>query len=753
MPDKILLISALVGGVVLGALCSLVPPFHTLTHEFTALVTGLAALGSYFISARLSQVEHSAKFYTSILRSGLIATAFSAASVVTLGVANLLFYPCAFENGLTYFAVTWFPAVFFGNTVGAIIGAKGFRVGRQFLTLVTILLLSGIHDSLQLYFGPRIYPIDFLLGDVSQWWQRATMEIPSVHLLGRLYLILFTLTILAWGCWRFSWREGKRSLLSLPVTASVICVITALLWGSNFGIGIGRGNLHRVYKYTQTTGNLVLHYSADPELLHHLDAITRQAQWDYHFITQRWEIEPTKPVHIYLFESGNTMQRYTGTPFAHAGLGEVFIDQPIALTRALRHEMVHALHEVLDPSPLILLNRAMLEGTAMAFEGEYTLSPAAHARQAAALADDALPSLASMFRLGGFQAINEASAYETAGSFLGYLALTHGMDPFARWQQTLSFERAYGKNLSALEEDWKTFLRALHIPPEDRLQGNFLYDNSVNTSYLSLQCPKVGERDTGIASEAARFSAQGRFTDALPLYQELYEEKKELNWARSWAKCALDADDYSAALDIIDTVLHSRDLRSYERTVLLQDKILVLLKQRDWDALYATYDARAALDTGVATSNRMGETCLRDPELRETYAAILFEEDPVANYEHWEKLKQLRPGYGPILFLYALSGVPSARGLEPRVDAYLAAARHTPEIANALAPEMRSLYNEAFAERRYDLVRALCDSMVSNCTDERFRLQGVLGQRRVQFETDPTALGPLPISPGGTNAL
>ena len=87
-------------------------------------------------------------------------------------------------------------------------------------------------------------------------------------------------------------------------------------------------------------------------------------------------------------------------------------------------------------------------------------------------------------------------------------------------------------------------------------------------------------------------------------------------------------------------------------------------------------------------------------------------------------MKDARPGFEPILYLYAVAGVGVERGLKPRAGALIEATRFSARLANLVAPEMQSLYKEAFADRQYDLVRSLCEALITNCSDERYRLQG-----------------------------
>jgi hypothetical protein len=738
-----------VAGAALAGGCLFLPGLHTLTHEFSTLFTGVAALALYWVAGRNAKAkrnESSSGLDAASQTLPALCLAAALASVSALAVltlANEARFHCDIWTGLPFFLITWIPTALFAICAGTIIGALGVGWGIRLLVLMTALLLDGIHDGLQLYFGPRVYPTDFFLGDLASSVQRGSLSPSGSYLYQRIFLLAVTWVVWDLGRWVLLTRaeaqletfQSSVTLMKKRTVAGIISIgVIATCFGSYVGLGMDRKAMHRETPLEEHSAHFVIRYADAPEVLAAIDSIRRNAEWEWEYLNSIWNTNPTGKTNLYVFKDRETLQKHTGIGWAHAGIGEVFIELGSALSEVILHELTHALHSTLKPSPLVLASRGMLEGTATAFERRYAVLPEAHELQAAALRKGKLPSAESIMSLFGFLQNYEGAAYETAGSFLGFLVYTYGMESFIEFQQSLDYEKAYGKKLDVLGAEWRAFLGTIPARAETELYATQLFDTRVAPSYFSMECPKVGATQLPLQTQAHRQHARGEYKTSTDSYRILYEQAPSWKTAAPVARVMEDGEDWEGALSFLASVSEEINLEDYEQAAVMARRVRLLIKAREWEKLYATYDERAAGDYGLSAGNRFGEACLRDPQLREQYASILEEGDESTLAGFWRSMLDARPDFPPLLCMYAYVGIPKTAPLERREAALINAASLSSEIADLLAPKMRSLYNEAMAAREFPIAESLCRLLLDRCANAQHRYEGNLGLERLAFE-------------------
>ncbi|MEK7795229.1 MAG: hypothetical protein AAB353_11905, partial [Candidatus Hydrogenedentota bacterium] len=562
----------------------------------------------------------------------------------------------------------------------------------------------------------------------------------KIHVLNRVFVMFTAFSIwetARWFCERSSpAAQARRFGVARPALLGIIAAITALAYGSYIGAGIGRGALHAAYPASETTDHFVIHHSESASVLPQLDAIERNAEWNFAYLSALLGIQPTERLHLYLFDSGEGLHAFTGMDDAHAGLGEVFLTWDSALASTLTHELTHALHRELRPSPLILLRRGMLEGTAVAFERPYTLVPEAHAMQAAALRQDTLPPAKALLSPFGFRAASEVSAYESIGSFFGFLIQTYGVEKFAKMQQTLDFSAAYGKEVEELDQEWRAFLEKVPDTPETRLNAGMLFDTSLYPAYDTLVCPKVGRPVDARKRAAARSMQRKDYAGAREAYLTLYRESGDIRLGRSAASAAREAGDFDTALAITQEMESKQDLKDYARFILLNDRVQYLAFARDWPALYAAFDDRAARFPELPLANRMGEVCLRNPAIREGYVDAAAEQDPVIRARKWEKLLAANSDFAPLWYLYFRNGLPAEASSSVHAEALQRAIAIDPSLTNDLAPDLLATATEAIHRADYNTARGLANIVQDTASNALHSFDAHTLLLRIQFETE-----------------
>jgi tetratricopeptide (TPR) repeat protein len=284
-----------------------------------------------------------------------------------------------------------------------------------------------------------------------------------------------------------------------------------------------------------------------------------------------------------------------------------------------------------------------VEGVAEAWAEDFVCLPEAHRRQAAALRAGRLPALRQCMGLTGFWTVSEGAAYDTAGSFIGWLVLEHGMEKFRLLDRGLDYERVYGSSLPLLEAEWHAFLSRVEVDPDERASARQQFDPELSPAYVECACPKLGTR-TESREEAAERRLSGDYEGALALYRLMLEEAAEPapRWATSAALCLQRLGRAEEALPLLDS-FEMDGLPVEDVDQLLTRRSVSLMAMREWEALYAALDERTARARGSSPERRVTEECLRDPTVRDGVAEALDPQNGSGRIERLEGLANAHP--------------------------------------------------------------------------------------------------------------
>lgn len=195
---------------------------------------------------------------------------------------------------------------------------------------------------------------------------------------------------------------------------------------------------------------------------HHLPDLAREAQASLNRIAARLDMPVTTPLDIYFVER----------IFWQGGVAygsKVIISWParnylrIPVAAYLDHELTHALASRLT-QPDGETNALLAEGLAVwATGGHYGVEPIHHIAAALARSPNyiTIPDLAD-----NLHAYQHETAYIEAGSFVGYLIETYGLETVKRLYASANTpERIIGRTYAQLERDWLTWLRPIPNDP------------------------------------------------------------------------------------------------------------------------------------------------------------------------------------------------------------------------------------------------------------------------------------------------
>ena len=758
-------------GMAVPLLGQWVPPFHLPTHELTQALTLAAGAFAYAFgaheAARLRRVQPGLPLDEVLevaLRRVLVALcALGPAAWACLVAADRLRCGCDLQTGSAFFWLTWPPTALFGGVAGAVLGARGWGWRRLALAALGLFVVCLAHDGLQMLFGFRV--VDPLVGKPLGFDQRAPMDpVPMVHIAQRLLVVLTAGATWCWARWWAATEEARwvparadaaRRRAFPALTLAALVAFLVVFQGGRFGVGWGRGALERHLSCELRTEHFVLRCAPGGRASLELPAIAREAEWSLHRYELDWGIRVEDPLTMYVFDDREDITAWTDTVATHVVFGTIYAPWWVTNGSTLYHELAHALHPELRPTPTALLSRGILEGLAVAWEDDYARLPAAHASLAGALKAGNLPHARELMSPLGFFTLQEGNAYAASGSFLGFLMLDRGFDRFVALQRDplLRFARAYGEDIEQLDAAWRAFLAQVPVDLDRQVKARDRFDPDLWPSYSSQCCPKLGQLDPPLREKAELRWRAEEWSGALGAYRALWAEGHGARAAYQAAQCLRWLDRPAEAGTLLVEALAQPDLPDDERFRLEQGRQAVLMELRDWDGLAQALAEPPPAGQEISRDRRTIAALLSDEALRPAVAEALLSQEPTRRRLLLEALLAAHPERPELRYLYTTRvfeelGPSLGLGIKPlereRVADALAHARHAPGAVDELAEDLLGFLDKAIRVGELDLAERVAGEALALAEEPQPRLQLQLRLERVAWER---ARGPAAISP------
>lgn len=255
---------------------------------------------------------------------------------------------------------------------------------------------------------------------------------------------------------------------------------------------------------------------------------------------ERWfETRGPERVSVFVFESEGQKGRLMGaasTYIAKPWRREVYVQFARYPHPVLGHELAHVVAGSFGSGPFrvsgplggFIPDPGRIEGVATAAtpsdDPELTLAEWSRAM----LELELLPPLSAVFRLS-FLGENSSKAYTVAGAFVEWLRATHGAAAVRGWYAGRPLEELTGKDLLALERDWRASLAEAKLAPAALEAARARFDRP---AVFGRKCPHVVDR---ILGEAHGRLGQGDVRGA----RERFERVLSLDEAHFGARLAL----------------------------------------------------------------------------------------------------------------------------------------------------------------------------------------------------------------------
>ena len=728
-----------VGAGVAGA-GQLVAPLHLLNHEWIQLLTAATFVGALFGASRSRRrVSQDNRSDLDVLTVALATTSLLGAAAFAIQLTLTAWgHGCRTEDAIAFFWITWAPTAVLGCVLGVRTAAVGWTWRRQLALLIAIIAGSMAHDGAQLLAGVRV--VDPLIGEPRLLEQRAAMAVPLIAVWQRIWLLCCALAVWVAPGWRGSGAARSRAVL-----ATVPAVLLTLGAGSHAGVGWGRSALRSQLDAEAHSDHFVARYATTGRTSVHIDAVLREAEWHHHQLTEAWGVKPSRKVELRIYDSSTALQRATGRSWAHGGGYRLDVTLSQATSETLVHELVHALHGELSWNPRLLWSRGLIEGTAVAFSEHLTCLPEAHRSQAAALQIGNLPTAVALLTPFGFRVHDEHSAYQAAGSFVGFLVLQHGIERFRTLQRTLDWQHVYGSDLVGLDLRWRAFLTEIPVDLAEQARSRTQFDPVIRPPYLAQRCPKLGCRTETIEQEAARRWRYRDYVGSHSLYERLWSDRADSRWLLRAAQALDRLGRHDEAHELLSSALEAEELAQDQRFRLLEAQISSLRSSRSWEALYNAYDTWNQLAPEGSAVQRALEVVLRDEVLRNPVAAALDVSHCQTVCPSLLELQQAHPDNGALAAvaiahqttLKADNIVPSfVPGQRRRIEEILGLLDRAPEACDALGDRLLSFADKAIRLDDLPFAHRLSGAVTIHCSDPVQVHRGQQRQARIAWAQD-----------------
>ncbi len=505
--------------VLFALILTRIPLFNVLGFEFSAAI-GLAlgiALPPLVIH-RLRQRPGS--FWRSFLHSIGEAEILLIPLLVIILLNAFLVKNCDILEGMAFYllipGVTGIYVVTLSFFWGCLLRRRALLACYAHLLLTILLALYNI------IFHPPVFVYHSLIGFFPGPIYDERVSMTMMFLLARGITLLFAFALL-WTAYvlyagrqegsslRGDWR--KWLILSIALGASGVVWWQQAVWGFR----PTRSSIQRALGGRYETEHFVLYYDLHSDMAADIQQVAMDHEFRYAQLANFFELEMSHKIGSYIYASPEQKKHLMGaryTPVEDPISDEIHIRAREFPHPALKHELAHVLAANFHPIFKVSLKMGLHEGIAVAAEwddGALTVHQWSKAMRELGLA----PDVQDIINTWGFWTESASRSYTLAGSFVRFLVDTRGMDAFKKVFPMGNFQKAYGKSLDVLVNEWTDFLESVPLESQERTLAEYRFKNP---SIFSKPCAHEIAEWT---SRAWSNYSQGAYVRAIEQFQRI----------------------------------------------------------------------------------------------------------------------------------------------------------------------------------------------------------------------------------------
>ncbi len=453
--------------IILGLLLWPWPLLRILHVESAAII----AFSAFFIAglSELPDLRSTTDLKRSLVRQiTLLVVPWLLLTITVVATPN-----CAYVTGLVYFVLFTVPSAVLGVSVSYLVSSLG--VSRPRLAVIFIgLLISVAGPIYDLGLHPQFYTFNHVFGGVMGPIYDEEFDFRWGLIPFRILTFTIIIILILTGRLR-RLRHSDRSMsvsgtrLRVGLAAAVALASGIYIFSAPLGINSSEWYIRQQLGTTFEDAGIVLYFDS-------MDVDSAQAghvanTLQYHRSRLDSLFGPTgnEKIHVYLYPDPFTRERLTGARFTN--VAPVWLSRPqmhvlsSESRSVLTHELVHIYARdfglpIINASPSV----GLVEGLAVALEAPGGGSSvhdqvlASLVRRSEVDRQARADAVADRMSPLGFWSARGAVSYASAGSFTDFLIHRYGAERIRRVYRDGRFERAYGKSLDTLGDEWLEFL-------------------------------------------------------------------------------------------------------------------------------------------------------------------------------------------------------------------------------------------------------------------------------------------------------
>jgi len=403
---------------------------------------------------------------------------------------------------VAFYPLLTVPSAGLASVVGVFCGFATRRAGRGFLLYLGIVLLSLCVTVWPIVFGPQVFAFNAFLGHMPGPLYDEVLSISPALLWFRAETLLLTLgvhalTVLCLDTTQA--RLGRPRPRSGPLLVAGLVLASVLLLEVNapeLGLRMTDSALRERLGGERETEHFEFIYPRGMPR-EDVERRARDLEFRYDQLARFLGGAPEGRIRVWLYRTDAEKQALVGagrTQYAKPWRLELHINGRDFPHATLKHELAHVMAAPWGSGPFRVTTRlglwplmGVIEGMAVAadnpVQGDLTLDEWAAGMRRQKLA----PDLRKLVGPEGFYQSAPARAYTLVGSFLRFLADTHGPEKLRALYAHGDFEAAYGRPLDALATEWERHLDAL---PLDEATVNRAFQRFRTGSLFSRACAR-----------------------------------------------------------------------------------------------------------------------------------------------------------------------------------------------------------------------------------------------------------------------
>ncbi|MDH7605881.1 MAG: hypothetical protein QHH13_13340, partial [Melioribacter sp.] len=268
-----------------------------------------------------------------------------------------------------------------------------------------------------------------------------------------------------------------------------------------------------------TTEHSIIFYSSKIKDENQIKLLGIMHDYFYEQIKDELKLKSNRKIISFIFYDEEEKRKLFGSAKANVSkpwLNQIYVDFN-SYTRALKHEMVHALASEFGATIFKInknFNPSIIEGIAMAIENNFDDYPIHYAAKIAY--DSGIKvQLKKLFSGINFFSNYSTISYVYAGSFVRYLIDNYGIENVKQFYKNSDFNASFKKNVDDLENEYFRFLSKLNIKKNLSKAQLYFGDKPI----FKKICPRTAAEET---KRAMNYYKKGNFNQSEKLFSKIY---------------------------------------------------------------------------------------------------------------------------------------------------------------------------------------------------------------------------------------